>query len=119
MEIEFSLKIGAVKSERSSERNGYRAGYRDRRFDTRMGTMYLVVPKLRKGGHMPFFVTEKKPFASKLKQIWLQPDSKSAKRYAYMLMDEYEDKFPEAIETLENGLEDSLQFFNFENILRF
>jgi len=36
-----------------------------------------------------------------------------------MLMDEYEDKFPEAIETLENGLEDSLQFFNFENILRF
>ncbi len=60
MEIEFSLKIGAVKSERSSERNGYRAGYRVRRFDTRMGTMYLVVPKLRKGGYIPFFVTEKK-----------------------------------------------------------
>ncbi|GEM_PF-3254494 len=67
--------------------------------------------------HIP--AKQKKPFATKLKQIWLQPDSKSAKRYAYMLMDEYEDKFPEAIETLENGLEDSLQFFNFENILRF
>jgi|SRR6056297_747668 len=60
MEAEFSSKLGADKSERSSERNGYRSGYRTRRFDTRMGTMYLVVPKPRKGGYIPFFVTEKK-----------------------------------------------------------
>ncbi len=31
-------------------------------------------------------------------------------------MDEYESKYPEAIKTLEEGLEDSLQFFNFEQI---
>lgn len=290
MEAELSAKIGADKSERSTERNGYRSGYRTRRFDTRMGTMYLVIPKPRKGGYIPFFVTEKKrsevalmnviqeafingvstrkidklakslgiesisrgqvsnitkelnekvnefrsrtldeeypvlwvdalyekirdnghvrnmavhvvcdikldgtpgilavqpmyeeseasytalfqslkdrglkktglvvsdahkglvaavpkafvgsswqrckvhfmrnilahipakqkkSFATKLKQIWLQPDYKSAKRYASMVMDEYESKYPEAIETLENGLEDSLQFFNFEKI---
>lgn len=290
MEAEFSTKLGADKSERSSERNGYRSGYRTRRFDTRMGTMYLVVPKPRKGGYIPFFVTEKKrsevallnviqeafingvstrkieklakslgidsisrghvsnitkelnekvnefrartldeeypvlwvdalyekirdnghvrnmavhvvcgirldgtrdilavqpmyeeseasytslfqslkdrglkktwlvvsdahkglvaavpkafvgaswqrckvhfmrnilahipakqkkSFATKLKQIWLQPDYKSAKRYASMIMDEFENKYPEAIETLENGLEDSLQFFSFEKI---
>ena len=33
-----------------------------------------------------------------------------------MIMDEFENKYPEAIETLENGLEDSLQFFSFEKI---
>jgi transposase-like protein len=26
-----------------------------------MGTMYLLVPKLRKGGYIPFFVLERKP----------------------------------------------------------
>jgi len=31
-----------------------------RRFDTRMGTMYLMVPKLRNGGYIPFFVEAKK-----------------------------------------------------------
>ncbi len=60
MEAELSSQIGADKSERSDLRNGYRAGYRPRRFDTRMGTMYLMVPKPRKGGYIPFFVTERK-----------------------------------------------------------
>ncbi len=60
MEAEVSSKVNAGKSERSSERSGYRCGYRPRRFDTRMGTMYLFVPKVRKGGYIPFFVSEKK-----------------------------------------------------------
>ena len=59
MEAEVSAKIQAQKSERTDARTGYRSGYRVRRFDTRMGTMYLFVPKLRKGGYVPFFVTEK------------------------------------------------------------
>jgi len=49
--------IQAQKSERTDTRTGYRSGYRVRRFDTRMGTMYLFVPKLRKGGYVPFFVS--------------------------------------------------------------
>ncbi len=290
MEAELTTQLGADKSERSGSRSGYRSGYRPRRFDTRMGTMYLMVPKPRKGGYIPFFVTErkrseaalmnviqeafvngvstrkieklakslgidsiskgqvsnitkemneqveefrsrdldveypvlwvdalyekirdnghvrnmavhvvcgvkldgtrdilavepmyeeseasytvlfdklkargiervwfvvsdahkglvsaarksflgsswqrckvhfmrnimahvpanqKKSFGAKLKQIWLQPDYDSAKRYAYTFMDDYEKKYPEAIKTLEDGLEDSLQFFNFEQI---
>jgi len=60
MEIEVSAKINAIKSERTPERTGYRSGYRVRRFDTRLGTMYLFVPKIRNGGYIPFFVTEKK-----------------------------------------------------------
>ncbi len=43
--------IQAQKSERTDTRTGYRL----RRFDTRMGTMYPFVPKLRKDGYMPFF----------------------------------------------------------------
>lgn len=290
MEAEVTAKIKASKSERSPQRSGYRSGYRVRRFDTRMGTMYLFVPKLRNGGYVPFFVTEKKrseaalmsviheayingvstrriqrlakslgidsisrsqvsqitkdlndqvktfrerplqdtypvlwvdslyekirvghhvknmavavvvgldeqghrdilaiepiyeeseatyqalfeklknrglksvwlvvsdahrglakaiqssfvgcswqrckvhfmrnilahvpakgkaAFAEKLKQIWLQPDIESAKAYANRLMDTYESQYPEAIEVLETGLEDSLQFYAFERI---
>lgn len=48
MEAEVESKLGAEKSERSEGRQGYRSGYRIRRFDTRMGTMYLMVPKITK-----------------------------------------------------------------------
>jgi len=290
MEAEVTSKVNAAKSERTPERTGYRSGYRVRRFDTRMGSIYLFVPKLRKGGYIPFFVSEKKRsevalmnviqeayingvstrkieklvkslgidsisrsqvseitkelndqvaafrnrplqktypvlwvdalyekirygkhvrnmavlvaigvdesghrdilaiepmqeeseatykelfenlksrglkdawlvvsdahkglmkaiqssfvgcswqrckvhfmrnilahvpakgkalFAGKLKQIWLQPDIESAKAYANALMDQYESLYPSAIEVLELGLEDSLQFYNFERI---
>jgi transposase-like protein len=60
MEVEVESKLCAEKSERNKERQGYRSGYRVRRFDTRMGTMYLMVPKIRNGGYIPFFVEAKK-----------------------------------------------------------
>lgn len=290
MEVEVEAKLGAEKSERCTGRQGYRSGYRIRRFDTRMGTMYLMVPKIRNGGYIPFFVEakkrseaalmsviqeayvngvstrkidkltktlgiesisrgqvsaitkelneqvdsfrnrklestypvlwvdalyerirdnrtvknmavlvvtginvegkrdilavepmyeestatyndlfenlkarglekvwlvvsdahkglvkaaresfigcswqrckvhfmrnilahisgkDKKSFAEKLKQIWLQPDYDSAKKYANSLMDEYEAKYPDAITLLEEGLDESLQFFDFNEI---
>ena len=59
---------------------------------------------------------DKQAFADKLKQIWLQPDYDSAKKYADSLMDEYEAKYSEAINTLEEGLDDSLQYYNFAKI---
>lgn len=57
---EVDQQLGAEKSQRTDERSGYRSGYRPRRLDTRMGTMYLMVPKVRQGGYIPFFVTERK-----------------------------------------------------------
>ena len=69
MEAEISSKIGAEKSERNEERIGYRCGYRTRRFDTRMGTMYLLVPKVRNGGYIPFFVTDRKRSEAALIQV--------------------------------------------------
>ena len=61
--------------------------------------------------HIPH--REKKRFAERLKQIWLQPDLESARRFASFLVEEYEDRFPEAIGCLLEGLEDSLQFYHF------
>ena len=69
MEVEVNNKVGAEKNEQSSERTGHRSGYRVRRFDTRMGTMYLMIPKVRKGGYIPFFVTEKKRSEAALIQV--------------------------------------------------
>jgi transposase-like protein len=59
---------------------------------------------------------EKARFAERLKQIWLQPDKRSAKRMAALLSEGYEQRFPEAIHCLEEGLEDPLQFFHFPEI---
>ncbi|MBN2287356.1 MAG: IS256 family transposase [Tissierellales bacterium] len=61
--------------------------------------------------HIPHM--DKKRFAKELKQIWLQNDLESAHKIASMLVDKYEDRFPEAIKCLLDGLEDSLQFYHF------
>ena len=45
--------------------------------------------------------------------IWQQPDYVFAIRYAELLIEEYEARFPKAVEVLENGLVDSLQFYGF------
>ncbi|MFR2805090.1 MAG: IS256 family transposase [Faecalispora jeddahensis] len=69
MEAEISSKVGADKSEHSTERQSYRSGYRPRRFDTRMGTIYLMVPKIRQGGYVPFFVSNRKRSEAALIQV--------------------------------------------------
>lgn len=58
----------------------------------------------------------KESLAAELKQIWLAPDAPAARKRADALIEEYEKRFPEAIKILENGLEDSLQFFSFPAI---
>ena len=60
MKVEVSNKIGANKHEQSETRTSYRCGFRLRRLDIRLGTMYLIVPKIWNGGYIPFFVTERK-----------------------------------------------------------
>lgn len=69
METEVDQQLGAEKSQRTDGRSGYRSGYRPRRLDTRMGTMYLMVPKVRQGGYIPFFVTERKRSEAALIQV--------------------------------------------------
>ncbi len=69
MEIEVAHKTGAEKGIHAETRTGYRCSYRIRRFDTRLGTVYLSVPKIRQGGYIPFFVTEKKRSEQALIQV--------------------------------------------------
>ncbi|BCD62897.1 putative transposase [Nitratiruptor sp. YY08-26] len=64
--------------------------------------------------HVPHKAKEK--FAAKLKTIWLQENKKDALAIAQIIIEEFGKKFPEAIETLQNGLEDSLQFYHFPQI---
>ena len=60
MEQQVEQKIGAAPHERTAERSGYRNGHRERRWDTRLGTLTLQVPKVREGGYVPTFIEHRK-----------------------------------------------------------
>ncbi|QPM68873.1 transposase [Atribacter laminatus] len=64
--------------------------------------------------HIPH--KEKESIALNSKQIWYQPDQESAKRVVLLVIQEYRDRFPQAIALLEEGLEDSLQFLAFPHL---
>jgi putative transposase len=53
MSAEASMQCQAGYGERTDERVNSRNGYRDRRWDTRVGTIDLNVPKLREGSYFP------------------------------------------------------------------
>ena len=44
---------GATHGERSPERINHRDGYRTRRWDTRVSSIGLAIPKLRQGSYFP------------------------------------------------------------------
>lgn len=56
MSAQASLQCGAGYNERSEGRENSRNGYRHRRWDTRVGTIDLAVPKLRSGVYSPEFL---------------------------------------------------------------
>ncbi|HVZ17521.1 MAG TPA: transposase, partial [Terriglobales bacterium] len=60
MEAEVTEKVGAEPHERSAERTTHRNGHRQRRWDTRLGTLTLQVPKVREGGYIPSFIENRK-----------------------------------------------------------
>jgi putative transposase len=53
MELEVTQHIGAERHARTPERTGQRNGYRERRWDTRVGTIDLQVPRVRDGSYFP------------------------------------------------------------------
>jgi len=56
MELETEGLCGAGHGERSPERINQRNGYRDREWQTRVGTVELRIPKVRKGSYFPTFL---------------------------------------------------------------
>ncbi len=54
MEAEVTERTGVPRGERDPERRlTHRNGYRDRRWDTRVGTLELAIPKVRDGSYFP------------------------------------------------------------------
>jgi transposase-like protein len=59
---------------------------------------------------------DKKTFAGHLKLVWQAPNKEVARKQAKALAERYGDRYPKAIEVLDNGLEDSLIFFDFPSL---
>ncbi len=53
MEREVTQHVGAERHARTETRTGQRNGYRERRWDTRVGTIDLQVPRVRDGSYFP------------------------------------------------------------------
>ena len=53
METEVTQQVGAMRYERTPERTGERNGTRDRRWDTRVGSITLRIPRVRNGSYTP------------------------------------------------------------------
>jgi len=56
MDMEVESLTGAAHGERSPTRTNHRNGYRERTWETRVGTVELEIPKLRKGSYFPAFL---------------------------------------------------------------
>ncbi|MCA9642252.1 MAG: IS256 family transposase [Myxococcales bacterium] len=60
MEAEVDALCGAGYGERSGDRRVQRNGYRQRPFETRLGSVPLSIPRLRKGSYLPSFVSPRR-----------------------------------------------------------
>ncbi len=58
MGAEADLRCGAPHGARSAARVNHRNGYRAREWDTRVGTIELAIPKLRRGSYFPDWLLE-------------------------------------------------------------
>ena len=55
MQQEVATQVGAAAYQRTDGRQGYRNGTRERRFDTRMGSLSVHVPRIRKASTLRRF----------------------------------------------------------------
>ena len=58
MDAQVEGMCGAGYRERSEERSNSRNGFRERRWDSRVGTIDLAIPKLRNGSYFPSWLLE-------------------------------------------------------------
>ena len=65
MSAQASMQCGAAYRERTEERENSRNGYRMRPWDTRVGSVELAVPKLRRGVYSPEFLLQPRRRAEK------------------------------------------------------
>lgn len=74
MDVEVTALVGAEPYERTAERATQRNGHRARRWDTRVGTLELAIPKLRTGSYFP---------------SWLEPRRRSERALVAVVAEAY------------------------------
>jgi transposase-like protein len=76
MELETDGLCGAGRGERSAGRTNHRNGFRDRDWETRVSTVELRIPKLRRGSYFPGFLeprrTAEKPLTAVIQEASIQ-----------------------------------------------
>jgi putative transposase len=76
MEFEIEQRTGAEHGERTPDRSNSRNGYRDRLWETRVGSVDLRIPKLRRGSYFPAFLeprrTAEKALAAVIQEAYIQ-----------------------------------------------
>jgi transposase-like protein len=76
MELEVGEVTGAAHGERSPDRLVQRNGYRERDWQTRVGTVELRIPKLRRGSYFPAFLeprrTAEKALTAVIQEAYVQ-----------------------------------------------
>jgi transposase-like protein len=76
MEWDVEGQIGAGRYERSDGRTTHRNGYRERDLETRLGTLELKIPKLRRGSYFPAFLeprkTAERALVAVIQEAWIQ-----------------------------------------------
>jgi len=76
MDYDVEGRIGAGRYERSDERTTQRNGFRERSYDTRVGTLELKIPKLRKGSYFPpsssRAKTAERALVAVVQEAWIQ-----------------------------------------------
>jgi transposase-like protein len=80
METEVSTQIAAAPYERNSERVAYRNGYRTRRWDTRVGTIELKIPKVTSGAYFSSLLEPAGGRRRGCTQSWSRPTSRACPR---------------------------------------
>lgn len=76
MDFEVRQRCGADYGKRDADRANSRNGYRERRWETRVGTIDLQIPKLRSGSYFPGFLeprrTAEKALIAVVQEAYIQ-----------------------------------------------
>lgn len=76
MDFEIEQRTGTEYGEPSADRSNSRNGYRDRLWETRVGSVDLRIPKLRRGSYFPAFLeprrTAEKALAAVIQEAYIQ-----------------------------------------------
>jgi transposase-like protein len=73
MDAEVSALIGALPFERTEDRTAFRNGYRERRWDTRLGTVDLRIPKITPGSYFPSILNPRRRAEQALAAVGRRP----------------------------------------------